>query len=241
MGPRYLVFTDLDGSLLDHYTYSYQLAAPAWQALRERQVPVVICTSKTRAEVEAIRAELDNRDPFIVENGAAAEVPPGYFPFETGTLRWGTPYAEVVQALQRAAAGADCPVRGFHQMSEAEVAERCGLGREAAALARQREYDEPFEILTDDPARIDRFLRSLEAEGLTWTRGGRFYHARGKHNKGQAAQALAALYRRLHPEITTVGLGDGPNDVSLLAAVDIPITVRGPHDWNREILRLLQA
>jgi mannosyl-3-phosphoglycerate phosphatase len=241
MESRYVVFTDLDGSLLDPYTYSYELAEPALQALRERRVPVVLCTSKTRAEVEAIRERLNNRDPFIVENGAAAYVPPGYFPFEAGTIRWGVVYSEVVEAVQRAAAATGCPVRGFHQMSATEVAERCGLGREEAERARQREYDEPLEILTDDPERVGAFLQRLEAEGLTWTRGGRFYHARGNHNKGLAAQALAALYRLTDGDIITVGLGDGPNDVSLLAVVDIPIAVRGPQDWNREILKLLNA
>jgi mannosyl-3-phosphoglycerate phosphatase len=126
-------------------------------------------------------------------------------------------------------------------MSSAEVADRCGLSLEAATLAQRREYDEAFEILTDSPALIGALLQRLEADGLTWTRGGRFYHARGRHNKGQAAQALAALYRRLNGDTITVGLGDGPNDVSLLAIVDIPITVRGPQDWNREILKLLSA
>ena len=77
MSPLLLVFSDLDGSLLDHHDYSFGAALPAIEALRQRGVPLILCSSKTRAEIEPLRARLDNRDPFIVENGAAVFIPCG--------------------------------------------------------------------------------------------------------------------------------------------------------------------
>ena len=239
----YVIFTDLDGTLLDHDSYSHQAAGPALEALRANKVPVVFCTSKTRAEVEAARAELGNEDPFIVENGAAIFVPRGYFPFPIPAwkssgpcevIQLGVPYSEVVAALRRASASSGCRVRGFHDMSVAEAALRCGLSVRGAELAKCREYDEPFVILSDSPTEIGCLLNRIEEEGLTWTRGGRFYHVRGRHNKGQAAGVLAHLFRRSSPGIVTVGVGDGPNDISLLEAVDVPILIPSPH---RESLR----
>ena len=44
-------FTDLDGTLLDPRTYAWTAARPALRALARRQQPLVIVTSKTRAEV----------------------------------------------------------------------------------------------------------------------------------------------------------------------------------------------
>src|SRR4030067_2555538 len=79
MNDRILVFTDLDGTLLDHRTYSFEPARPALRLLRESAVPLIICTSKTRAEVEEIRASLGNPEPFVVENGGGVFVPEGYF------------------------------------------------------------------------------------------------------------------------------------------------------------------
>ncbi|MFQ5696467.1 MAG: mannosyl-3-phosphoglycerate phosphatase, partial [Terriglobia bacterium] len=49
--PRLIVFTDLDATLLDHQTYSWAAAEPALRRLRLLGIPLVFCTSKTRAEV----------------------------------------------------------------------------------------------------------------------------------------------------------------------------------------------
>src|SRR5207253_11339070 len=74
---RVVLFTDLDGTLLDAATYRYDAARPALDRLRECRIPLIICTSKTRAEVDYLRRELDNRDPFIVENAGARYIPDG--------------------------------------------------------------------------------------------------------------------------------------------------------------------
>src|SRR4030042_950735 len=87
MKDRILVFTDLDGTLLDHRTYSFEPARPALRIMRESDIPLIICTSKTRAEVQEIRAALGNIDPFIVENGGAIFVPEGYFSVELPASR----------------------------------------------------------------------------------------------------------------------------------------------------------
>lgn len=63
------VFTDLDGTLLDHETYSWEAARPALERLELSGIPWILVTSKTRAEVELWRKQLGNRHPFIIENG----------------------------------------------------------------------------------------------------------------------------------------------------------------------------
>ena len=52
MTPPFVVFSDLDGSLLDRRTYSSDAARPALEALADTHVPLVFCTSQTRVEVE---------------------------------------------------------------------------------------------------------------------------------------------------------------------------------------------
>ena len=79
---KIVVFTDLDGTLLDRTTYSYASAVPALESLRQKKIPIVFCSAKTSAEQEAYRKELGIGDPFIVENGGAIFIPYGYFPFE---------------------------------------------------------------------------------------------------------------------------------------------------------------
>ena len=64
-----LIFTDLDGTLLDSHTYDWQPAA-AWLArLREKNIPVILCSSKTAAEMLHIQKLLGLQGlPLIAEN-----------------------------------------------------------------------------------------------------------------------------------------------------------------------------
>jgi mannosyl-3-phosphoglycerate phosphatase len=237
-GPResaFVFFSDLDGTLLDHDTYSFAPARSALDLLALRRVPLVLCSSKTRAEMEEVRATLLNRDPFIPENGGAVFIPEGYFPFPVeGTevrdgfvvRRIGAPYDSVVAALGRASLASGVAVRGFARMSTEEIALATGLPREDAERARRREFDEPFEIL--DPLRSRALFAAIEREGMRWTSGGRFHHILGASDKGMAVSLLAGLYRDALGPVTTVGFGDSPNDAGFLNVVDIPILIASP-------------
>ena len=77
-----IIFTDLDGTLLDQYNYSYKKAIKALNLIRKKDIPLVFCTSKTRAEIEFYRKKLSNKHPFISENGGAIFIPNNYFNFK---------------------------------------------------------------------------------------------------------------------------------------------------------------
>ena len=66
---KIIVFTDLDGTLLHPRTYSFEAAMPALKLIKEKDVPLILCSSKTRAEIEVYRKKLDNQHPFVSENG----------------------------------------------------------------------------------------------------------------------------------------------------------------------------
>lgn len=227
-----VIFTDLDGTLLDKDTYSWEPARPALERVQALGVPLVFVTSKTRAEVEHWRRRLHNTDPFVVENGAAAVIP------GAAQLEWGTPYPMLCEALRVAARVAGCPVRGFHQMDVPEIAEVTGLTLEEAARAARREFDEPF--LVEGPDGRHSLLEAIEHTGLRHTEGGRFYHLHGQNDKAVAVAAIIDHYRKLHGEVTTAGLGDAPNDAEFLKVVDHPFySQEGPEGWNRFVLELL--
>ncbi len=260
-----IVFTDLDGTLLDR-RYSWEPARPAIERLRAKDVPWILVSSKTRAEVEWWRAKMDNPHPFIVENGAAAFVPTGYFPFPVPharrrdsyeLLEWGTSYRELVASLEASSLSSRCPVRGFHDMPAAEVSVTCNLPLKQASLAKLREYDEPFRIL--DPSRARQLQHAIEDRGLRWTKGGRFWHITGANDKAVAVIALQHLYERANGPVKTIGLGDALNDAPFLQVVTVPVLVRsressklkaavpggiltrqpGPAGWNETILGMI--
>jgi mannosyl-3-phosphoglycerate phosphatase len=240
-----VIFTDLDGTLLDHASYSYEPARPALEALEAEGVPVVFCTSKTRAETERWRRDLGNRHPFIVENGGAAIVPAGYFGtgarFDRtengdGILEFGRPYAELRQSFEFIRDATGLPLRGFGDMTVDEIVKRSGLRRELAELAARREYDEPFTGV--DPTLLGAVVLEADASGLRIVSGGRFHHLVGGCDKGRAVRALRGLFERAQPDVLTVGIGDSPNDEPMLREVEIPVLVRRPNGGHANLIHL---
>jgi mannosyl-3-phosphoglycerate phosphatase len=230
-----VVFSDLDGTLLDHHTYDASAALDAVHLLSEQKIPLVFCSSRTRAEIQLIQQTLGINHPFICENGGALYIPDGYFGVELTEARripgysiveYGRPYGEVVDALKRAANRLAIDIVGFNDMSVLDVARECQLPLLQARLAKLREYDEPFRIVNSSPGARARLSRALSAVRLGWIDGGRFEHAGALVDKGIAVKCLTALFERAYGPCLTVGLGDAPSDVSLLNQVDLPIVVR---------------
>lgn len=263
-----IVFTDLDGTLLDYETYSFDAALPALKLLRERHIPLVICSSKTRSEIEHYRALLDNHDPFISENGGGIFIPKDYFPFrpegnvpiedrEGYTLiKLGVEYNRLRECIyQLRTMGYN--VMGFGDLGYKDIQKITGLEPEQAKMAKRREFDEPFIInATLEERRL--IIEKIREMGLNITEG-RFLHLIGKSDKGRAVSVLRKCYERTFGHLKLTAIGDSPNDIPMLLLADQPVIVEkrgggfdsrinlpnllrtmgiGPKGWNLAIYQL---
>jgi mannosyl-3-phosphoglycerate phosphatase len=228
---RTLVFTDLDGTLLDE-SYSWRGAKPALSELRRLEVPLVLCTSKTRAEVRELRKRLGSEDPYSVENGGLVVIPPGsalckLIPGRVSReiiFQLGRDYAEILDTLATLAKIAGVSVRSFHHMTPGELARETGLSLRQARLARDRESSEPFKFRHGSSRQIQRFIRLAKHRGYQVQRGGRFWHLSASSDKGQALQFLSTLYQLAwQAPVRVIAMGDAPNDLAMLARADVPI------------------
>lgn len=223
---RRVVVTDLDGCLLDAETYSFEAARPALAALSERGIPLVLCSSKTRAEMAPLHAELGLDAPYVFENGGGIALPPGAAAAGAGAapdgvIRLGVGISELLPALDAIARESGSRLRGFSRLSDSEVARLTGLSEARAALARRREHDEPFVLDAGDEQKLGE---AAARRGLRVTRGGRFHHLTGQVDKGEALRRVLSL---LAPG-SSIGLGDARNDIPLLEVVERPILVPRP-------------
>ena len=239
--PFFLVFTDLDGTLLDHVTYEWKEALPALNRCKESRIPVVLVSSKTRAEMDLLRRKLSLSAPFISENGGGIffpdnsfEEPPREASFDKGLWIWslGTPYDQLVKGIGEIREELGWDIKGFSDMSADEISLLTGLDEETSKLAAQREYDEPFIILDEQFFDEGALIKAAAKRGLTVTKGGRFYHLHGDNDKGRSMEKIISWYKRFHGKIITIALGDSPNDFPMLKLADYPVLVRGKHGFS---------
>lgn len=266
-----VLFTDLDGTLLDEQTYRFEAALPAVRKLQEMGIPIVFCTSKTFAETQPLQAALGIEGPVIVENGGGIYFRPGQLE-PTGLdvqavngwhrLTLGVPHRALVAQLLAIQELTGIAIRSFSRMTVEEVAADCGLSLEEAVLAQKREFDEPFRLMSDRPEDLPQVIRMAEGVGLRILKGGRYHHLAGRSDKGSAVRRVCQFLRKTRGPIRSVGLGDSPNDLRMLKAVDLPVVVMrhggvydlqlqegvpgallamgvGPVGWNAAVLELL--
>lgn len=229
-----LIFTDLDGSLLNHGNYRFDGAKESLAAIRTEKIPLIIVSSKTAAEIGMIQKELGIHEPFICENGSAIHFPQDYDKLEIleeyGTregynkLVLGASYGELTAFLARYKT--PLGIRGFFDMEVEEVARRTGLYHARAALAKARQYTEPFII--QDENNLPALEEAARCAGYSITRGGRFFHLKkAGTDKGIAVTRTTRIFQEASPgPWRTLGLGDSDNDIEMLRSVDIPLVVR---------------
>jgi mannosyl-3-phosphoglycerate phosphatase family protein len=269
-GRTIIVFTDLDGTLLDE-SYSFAAAQPALRKMAEQGIPLVLCSSKTRKEIEHYRNKLGNSHPFISENGGGIFIPEGYFPDETvlegfspivekdyRVIRLGTPY-DVLRKVFGELQEEGFHITGFGDLSTNELMKLTGLSTEEALLCKERDFDEPF-LFNGSEGEKAALFRAIRAKGLSTTQGV-FFHLLGNNDKGKAVKILSEIFRAQYGSIRTIAIGDSPNDRAMLENVHFPVAVQrpdgrhhpslaqpnffkaegiGPDGWNSAILDLLK-
>lgn len=254
MPKNFIIFTDLDGTLLDHDTYSYTPAYQALEKLRKTKTPLILASSKTTAEVAPLRHELGFDDyPAIVENGAGILVPNSH---SVSTL---SDYEKIVEIINSAPANLRSKYIGFNDWSADEICDQTSLSLRAAKLAKQREYSEPG-VWIGTPNEQILFQQYLSKNGLRAQQGGRFLTLSFGAGKVDKMNDIVGSLTSKGEYITTVALGDAPNDIQMLEHADIGFvmtnktnhnlftskkpdhitysTKAGPHGWNACVLSL---
>jgi len=250
---KIIIFTDLDGTLLDA-SYSFEKALPALELIRQRAIPLILCSSKTRTEIEYYRRKLANARPFVSENGGGIFIPKKYFdsplsiasfPIEEeadyDVVRLGARYYDLRKAL-RELQQEGFEITGFGDMTVSELADIANMNHDEAMMAKERDFDEPF-IYKGPGHGLPRLFISINQKGFTFTQG-RFFHILGSSDKGIAVSILTDLYMRKYGNIKTIALGDSPNDIPMLERVDFPIVVQkqdSMYDPQIDMPKLIRA
>lgn len=183
-----LVFTDLDGTLLDFHTLDWQPAAPWLAKLRDKQIPVILCSSKTTAGMQDMQQELGLGGlPYIAENGAVIQP----------DVRWenaarfisAKKHDDIWQFLAQVRQDLHLKFTTFDDVDDRVVAEWTGLSRPRSVLARKHEASVTL-IWRDSDEQMKRFAAELARQGLKMVQGARLAHS-GRRLRQRRGGSLA--------------------------------------------------
>lgn len=229
-----LVFTDIDGTLLDSHTHEWQPAEVWLTRLRQHQIPVILCSSMTAAETLAIQKMVGLQgQPFIAENGAVIQLDARWEAHENAPrLINGATHDRIMTVLTPLRESEGYKFTTFSDLEVPVLVELTGFTPAQASLARLHEASETL-IWRDSDAQLAKFDADLSRFGLRLVQGARYWHVIDQRGgKDQAVNWLTRQYCQVEgKEYTTLGLGDGPNDAPMLDNVDFAIVVKG---FNRD-------
>lgn len=245
MRPQPIFFTALDGGLQGSVTRSFEEMKPVLEFVKQERIPLILCSSMTRAEIGPWREKLEVFDPFVSENGGGAFIPydsvalhelqtvfprvqitNGYY-----VLVLGIPRAVLAGTLDMIKAEG-FEVKALKDMDVTEVMQLTGLNRHEAARTMRRDFEEPF-LFSSDGNSMKRLSASIQNKGLQCTPRGPFYHLTGRNDMGKAVALLSKLYERRFGSVLTIGIGESRQDLPMLEKVNVPVLVRnhrGAHD-----------
>jgi mannosyl-3-phosphoglycerate phosphatase len=244
------VFTDIDGTLVDINTAEYGKETDKLiRLIKERDIPLILASAKTRLEQNKIREDLGISDPFIVENGGAIVIPKGYFPdYALRDIKYplretqetkneardvnheivvelGKPADYIRAKLSDIRKKYSINFRGVADISVEKLSNLALISRDQAKRMAQRNYGETIlQIQSED---IARFIKYVQEDGMKVIHGGRFFDVTVGTDKGIAVGILKKLFKdKFHNNVTFFGIGDSTNDIPMLNLMDIPILVQ---------------
>ena len=217
-----LIFTDLDGTLMEHETYSIKPAEEMLRELADRGLVPIFNSSKTRVEIERIQTKFELCAPFVCENGAA------FFEHDSDSKtscakEFGPRRSAWLPDVQLIRHQLKVNFECFDDWSPTQVAQHTGLNEDEAALAKLREYSEPI-LWRDTSSQLIQFKDALSKINLHLVEGGRFQSIQGNFDKRSPIDWLRS--ERKYEHTTIVALGDSPNDAPMLEASHIAAIVK---------------
>ncbi len=240
MADQLLIVSDMDGTILNHHDYSYEAVLPQLAELEQKQIPLILNTSKTFTELQSWVGKLNIRHPFIVENGSAIFIPQGYFSDMVLSDLWVdhsfSGYQVIILGesivtlaaflLQHKPQAVD-----FSRCSTDQAIQLTGLSQQQVVEAQDRQFSIPLSF--SDSEKELEFAELATHSGFGVLKGGRFLHLLGKTDKGVASQKLKQLYETaFNAKYAVIALGDSPNDAEMLTHSDIAVVVNSPSSEN---------
>ncbi len=235
---KFLIFSDLDGTFLNHHTYSCGTLKNYINNL-DLEFELIFVTSKTFEEILDIQNKIKINHPFIAENGACIFFPPGYLKL-TRNIQGNFFIHENYHCYKMSNLYSDDLINNFSdlkkkynfcfysELSNKSLCELTNLKLREAKNSKNRLFTNPI-FWKDTNEKILNFKSDVMKikKGLNILKGGRFFHISDNYNKAKAVKNFIKTIKSIsNDRFLTVSLGDSENDICMLESTDYSCIVK---------------
>ncbi len=222
-----IIFTDLDGSLLDKDTFRFDEIEDYFRELISIGIKIIPNSSKTESELLDFN-KLNNLNlSFISENGSSIQglnLIHSNLPEKVSLSR----SVDQIYSIYNE----NIPYHLKHKitfilkLNSKEQQEIFGLPLDKMMLALNRNYSLPIQFNGNEIEK-NEFIQIMNNAGLTVQTGGRVMNICDNVNKSKAmSKALELIRKKLDEEIITIGVGDNENDIEMIKQSNYPCLVK---------------
>ena len=223
---KILIFTDLDGSLLNRENFEFGSIKNFLKELLSNDIFIIPNSSKTAKEIVNFNDELEERLPFIAENGSSIHdlnLINSNFPEKIILSRDISELLEIFNNKVPNNLRLKC--KFLKDLSKKEQLNILGLPTDKIKYAIKRDYTVPFKFEGDKNQR-EKLQKCIQSSGLTLQEGGRVINLCDKVSKSKAMKNVVKVFQKVEKDkLITIAVGDNFNDLDMLRNSDFPCLV----------------
>ena len=222
-----IIFTDLDGSLLDKNTFEFDEIEDYFRELISLGIKIIPNSSKTEAELSDFNNRYNLNLSFIAENGSSIHglnlmhknLPEKIILSRSADEIYNVYNQKITPELK-------AKITFILRLKLKERKEIFGLPLDKMRLAVKRDHSIPIQFNGTEIEK-NEFIKIMNNSGLTIQTGGRIMNICDNVNKSKAmSKTMELINKEIDNEIITIGVGDNQNDIDMLKHSDYPCLVK---------------
>ena len=222
-----IIFTDLDGSLLNKDTFRFDEIEDYFRELVSKGIKIIPNSSKTEAELSDFNKLYNFNLSFIAENGSSIHglnLIHGNLP---NFISMGRTLDKIYEIYKE-----NIPndlkqkIILISKLNYKEQEKIFGLPLDKIKLAMKRNHSIPIKF-TGSEVEKNELTKIINDAGLTVQTGGRIMNICDNVNKSKAIiKTLELIKNEIKNEVITIGVGDNQNDIDMLKETDYSCLVK---------------